>query len=144
MRADEHARTVTARGARSLWGVARKFFVRTFGCQMNEHDSERIAAELVADGLERTDDLEEADVVVLNTCCIRENADTKLYGHLGQLKSLAERKPGPPDRGRGLSRAKGAGGDPRPGARTSRRSSARTTSGGLASSSTRPGASATR
>jgi len=74
--------------------VACKFFVRTFGCQMNEHDSERIAAELVAAGLERTDDPEQADVVVLNTCCIRENADTKLYGHLGQLKSLADRRPG--------------------------------------------------
>jgi tRNA-2-methylthio-N6-dimethylallyladenosine synthase len=61
---------------------------------MNEHDSERIAAELVAAGLERTDDPEQADVVVLNTCCIRENADTKLYGHLGQLKSLADRRPG--------------------------------------------------
>ena len=74
--------------------MACKFFVRTFGCQMNEHDSERIAAELVAAGLERTDDPEQADVVVLNTCCIRENADTKLYGHLGQLKSLADRRPG--------------------------------------------------
>jgi tRNA-2-methylthio-N6-dimethylallyladenosine synthase len=61
---------------------------------MNEHDSERIAADLVADGLERTDDLEEADIVVVNTCCIRENADTKFYGHLGQLKSLADRRPG--------------------------------------------------
>ncbi len=60
---------------------------------MNEHDSERIGAELAAAGLERTADLEEADVVVLNTCCIRENADTKLYGHLGQLKSLADRRP---------------------------------------------------
>jgi len=73
--------------------MARKFFVRTFGCQMNEHDSERIAAELGADGLERTEELEEADVVVLNTCCIRENADNKLYGHLGHLKSLRDRKP---------------------------------------------------
>jgi len=73
--------------------VARKFFIRTFGCQMNEHDSARIAADLVADGLERTDDLDEADVVVLNTCCIRENAATKLYGHLGQLKPLTDRRP---------------------------------------------------
>jgi len=73
--------------------MTRKFFVRTFGCQMNEHDSERIAAELGGDGLERTDELEEADVVVLNTCCIRENADNKLYGHLGHLKSLRDRKP---------------------------------------------------
>jgi len=68
--------------------------VRTFGCQMNEHDSRRIAADLLADGLEATDDLESADVVVLNTCCIRENADNKLYGHLGHLKSLQERHPG--------------------------------------------------
>ncbi len=74
--------------------MARKFFIRTFGCQMNEHDSERIAADLVADGFERTGDLEEADVVVLNTCCIRENAETKLYGHLGQLRSLTLRRPG--------------------------------------------------
>lgn len=59
--------------------MARKFFVRTFGCQMNEHDSRRIASDLVADGLEPTDDVDEADVVVLNTCCIRENADNKLY-----------------------------------------------------------------
>jgi tRNA-2-methylthio-N6-dimethylallyladenosine synthase len=61
---------------------------------MNEHDSERLAGLLVADGLEPTDDVEGADVVVLNTCCIRENADNKLYGHLGWLKSLQERRPG--------------------------------------------------
>ena len=74
--------------------VTRRFYVRTFGCQMNEHDSERISGLLVADGLEPTDDLETADVVVLNTCCIRENADNKLYGHLGHLKSLKDRRPG--------------------------------------------------
>jgi tRNA-2-methylthio-N6-dimethylallyladenosine synthase len=74
--------------------MARTFHIRTFGCQMNEHDSERLAGMLVADGLEPTDDVEEADVVVLNTCCIRENADNKLYGHLGWLKSLQERRPG--------------------------------------------------
>jgi tRNA-2-methylthio-N6-dimethylallyladenosine synthase len=66
----------------------RKFLVRTFGCQMNEHDSERIASLLVADGMERTTDVSDADVVVLNTCCIRQNADDKLYGTLGHLKSL--------------------------------------------------------
>jgi tRNA-2-methylthio-N6-dimethylallyladenosine synthase len=67
--------------------------VRTFGCQMNEHDSERIAAQLEADGMVLTDDAETADVIVLNTCCIRENADNKLYGHLGHLKALKERRP---------------------------------------------------
>jgi len=74
--------------------ASRTFHIRTFGCQMNEHDSERIAGLLVADGLEPTDDIEQADVVVLNTCCIRENADNKLYGHLGHLKSLRDRRPG--------------------------------------------------
>ena len=61
---------------------------------MNEHDSERLAGLLVAQGLEATDDPEAADVVVLNTCCVRENADNKLYGTLGHLKSLKDRHPG--------------------------------------------------
>ena len=72
----------------------KKFLVRTFGCQMNEHDSEQISAVLRADGMVRTDELDEADVVVLNTCCVRQNADDKLYGHLGHLKTLRQRRPG--------------------------------------------------
>ncbi len=71
----------------------RTFYIRTFGCQMNEHDSERLAGSLVADGLVATDDMETADVVVFNTCCIRENADNKFYGHLGNLKTLRESRP---------------------------------------------------
>ncbi|HUY20872.1 MAG TPA: tRNA (N6-isopentenyl adenosine(37)-C2)-methylthiotransferase MiaB [Acidimicrobiales bacterium] len=74
--------------------MARTFHIRTFGCQMNVHDSERLAGMLIADGLEPAADAEHADVVVLNTCCIRENADNKLYGHLGHLKSLRDRRPG--------------------------------------------------
>ena len=65
---------------------ARRYIVRTFGCQMNEHDSERIAGLLEHDGLVPADSMDDADLVVLNTCCIRENADNKLYGNLGQLK----------------------------------------------------------
>ena len=77
------------------WSVAAKrYLIRTFGCQMNEHDSERLAGLLEDDGMEATDDVEQADVVLLNTCCIRENADNKLYGHLGHLKSLKDRRPG--------------------------------------------------
>jgi tRNA-2-methylthio-N6-dimethylallyladenosine synthase len=72
---------------------ARRFFIRTFGCQMNEHDSERIAGLLAAEGMQHTDDVEQADVVVFNTCCVRENADNKLYGHLGRVKALKERRP---------------------------------------------------
>ncbi|MFI5046404.1 MAG: tRNA (N6-isopentenyl adenosine(37)-C2)-methylthiotransferase MiaB [Acidimicrobiia bacterium] len=71
----------------------RRFHVRTFGCQMNEHDSERIAGLLTSQGMVSTDDVEAADVVVLNTCCIRENADHKLYGHLGRLKALKAERP---------------------------------------------------
>ncbi|HWE56100.1 MAG TPA: MiaB/RimO family radical SAM methylthiotransferase, partial [Acidimicrobiales bacterium] len=73
--------------------MARRYYVRTFGCQMNEHDSARIASLLDDDGMEACDDPESADVIVLNTCCIRENADNKLYGHLGHLKTLKDRNP---------------------------------------------------
>ncbi len=73
--------------------MPRTYFIRTFGCQMNEHDSERLAGLLVADGLSPAASMEEADVVVLNTCCIRENADRRLYGTLGRLKELVDAKP---------------------------------------------------
>ena len=73
--------------------MSRRFYVRTYGCQMNEHDSERIAGLLAAEGMEPADDIDDADVVVLNTCCIRENADNKLYGQLGHLKTLKESRP---------------------------------------------------
>lgn len=76
-----------------LVGRTKKFLIRTFGCQMNEHDSEKLAGFLVDDGLVQTTDPGEADVIILNTCCIRENADNKLYGHLGHLKSLQEKNP---------------------------------------------------
>ncbi len=67
--------------------MSRSYIVRTYGCQMNEHDSERISGLLEADGLVRAENEADADVVVLNTCCIRENADNKLYGNLGHLKT---------------------------------------------------------
>jgi tRNA-2-methylthio-N6-dimethylallyladenosine synthase len=73
--------------------TGKTYVVRTFGCQMNEHDSERIAGLLEADGLRPAANVEDADVVVLNTCCIRENADNKLYGNLGHLKTLKQRRP---------------------------------------------------
>ena len=60
---------------------------------MNEHDSERIAGLLETDGYARTEDTEDAEVVVLNTCAVRENADSRLYGSLGHLKPLKERNP---------------------------------------------------
>ncbi|MBI4882816.1 MAG: tRNA (N6-isopentenyl adenosine(37)-C2)-methylthiotransferase MiaB [Actinobacteria bacterium] len=74
--------------------MSRSFIVRTFGCQMNDHDSERIAGLLEADGLTAVADQDDADIVVLNTCCIRENADNKLYGSLGWLRSWKNERAG--------------------------------------------------
>ena len=71
----------------------RRYFIRTFGCQMNEHDSERLAGLLEADGMVPATDAAEADVIVVNTCCIRENADNKLYGNLGMLKAAKDQRP---------------------------------------------------
>ena len=72
--------------------MSRSYVVRTYGCQMNEHDSERISGLLEADGLVRVESEADADVVVLNTCCIRENADNKLYGNLGHLKTWKDQR----------------------------------------------------
>ena len=73
--------------------MERNFLIRTFGCQMNEHDSERIGGMLMSDGMTPTDDVSDARVIVLNTCAIRENADNKLYGNLGHLKPLKAKDP---------------------------------------------------
>jgi tRNA-2-methylthio-N6-dimethylallyladenosine synthase len=73
---------------------ARTYIVRTFGCQMNDHDSERIKGLLETDGLQPVESEADADVVVINTCCIRENADNKLYGTLGHLKTWKGQREG--------------------------------------------------
>src|SRR5918992_261433 len=72
----------------------RTYFLRTFGCQMNEHDSERMAGMLEADGYARVERPEDASVVLFNTCCIRENADQRLYGNLGHMKAIKDANPG--------------------------------------------------
>jgi tRNA-2-methylthio-N6-dimethylallyladenosine synthase len=66
----------------------QKYFIRTYGCQMNVHDSEEIASRLESLGFTATDKLEDSDIVILNTCAIRENAHDKLYGFLGRCKHL--------------------------------------------------------
>ena len=73
---------------------ARTYFIRTHGCQMNEHDSERAAGVLETMGYRRAPDAASADLVLFNTCAIRENADNKLYGQLTQLKPLKLADPG--------------------------------------------------
>lgn len=75
-------------------GHGRTYEVRTFGCQMNVHDSERMSGALEAAGYVKAEPGAEADVVVLNTCAVRENADNKLYGTLGHLASVKRQRPG--------------------------------------------------
>lgn len=70
-----------------------KYFINTYGCQMNVHDSEKIAGILEELGYEPATCQEEADVVAFNTCCIRETAEQKIYGHIGALKKVKQRKP---------------------------------------------------
>src|SRR5207248_209537 len=74
--------------------AARTYQVRTFGCQMNVHDSERLAGVLEAAGYSLAVEGEPADVVVLNTCAVRENADNRLYGNLGHLAPVKAGRPG--------------------------------------------------
>jgi len=69
--------------------VARKYLIETFGCQMNVHDSERMAGLLEQAGYEATDEASDADLVVINTCSVRERAEEKLYTRLGELRLLA-------------------------------------------------------
>ena len=74
-------------------GIGKKYFVKTYGCQMNEHDSENIKAILEDMSFTETSVMEDADLILLNTCAIRENAHNKVFGYLGRIKHLKESKP---------------------------------------------------
>ena len=67
-----------------------KYTVLTMGCQLNENDSEKISGMLEASGYTKTDDLSQANVIVFNTCCVRENAEDRLFGKLGEVKKYKE------------------------------------------------------
>ncbi len=70
----------------------KTFYIKTYGCQMNEHDSENMIAILKEMGMNRVEDMEEADLILLNTCSIRENAHNKVFGMLGRIKHLKQTK----------------------------------------------------
>ena len=70
----------------------KKYFIKTYGCQMNVHDSEELAAYLTSLGAISTDNLEDSDIAILNTCAIRENAQDKVFGFLGRCKHLKKTK----------------------------------------------------
>ena len=73
-------------------GLNKKYYIKTYGCQMNEHDSENIKAILSEMNFTETDKLEDADLIILNTCAIRENAHNKVFGLLGRIKHLKQTK----------------------------------------------------
>lgn len=73
--------------------VMPKYHVRTFGCQMNENDSEHIAGVLAATGAEKAANVEDADIIIVNTCAVRRKSEEKLYSYLGRLASLKKRRP---------------------------------------------------
>lgn len=74
-------------------GQGRKFFIRTFGCQMNEHDTEVMAGIFLQLGYTPTQSVQEANVILLNTCAIRENAENKVFGELGHYKKIKRDNP---------------------------------------------------
>lgn len=76
------------------FGLGKKYYIKTYGCQMNEHDSEMISAILEDMKYTNAKDYEDADLIILNTCAIRENAHNKTFGMLGRIKHLKQVKPG--------------------------------------------------
>ncbi|MBC5629301.1 tRNA (N6-isopentenyl adenosine(37)-C2)-methylthiotransferase MiaB [Clostridium sp. NSJ-6] len=70
-----------------------KYYIETWGCQMNEEDSEKLSGMLKNIGYSRTETKEEAGIILYNTCCVRENAENKVFGNLGQLKALKRKNP---------------------------------------------------
>ena len=73
--------------------MGKKYHITTYGCQMNIHESEKIAGLLRKDGYESTPLQEDADIILFNTCCIRENAENHAFGNIGALKKLKKNKP---------------------------------------------------
>lgn len=76
-----------------LFGQGKTYYVKTYGCQMNEHDSENIKAILEDMGYTESDEMEKADFILLNTCAIRENAHNKVFGMIGRIKHLKMERP---------------------------------------------------
>lgn len=74
-------------------GKGKRFLIRTYGCQMNEHDTEVMAGIFMEMGYEPTENTEDADIILLNTCAIRENAENKVFGEIGHLKPLKMQNP---------------------------------------------------
>lgn len=73
-------------------GQNKKYYILTMGCQLNENDSEKIAGILESMGYQKTEELLDSDIIIYNTCCVRENAEERLFGKVGEVKKLKESK----------------------------------------------------
>ncbi len=93
VRSNEEVKTIKATNLKSNKFAGKKYYLRTYGCQMNVHDSEEIKGILSNLGFISTENYEDADIIVLNTCAIRENAHDKVFGFLGRVKHLKKEKP---------------------------------------------------
>ncbi len=89
----EESKAAAARIKELLCGRSFKYYIETYGCQMNEHDSEKLAGMLTECGAQRADEKNEADIILFNTCCVREHAEKRLMGNVGALKKLKDTKP---------------------------------------------------
>ena len=71
----------------------KKAYLLVYGCQMNVSDAERMAGELASIGYARTDEMQAADLILINTCCVRESAEDRVYGKIGEIKHLKRKNP---------------------------------------------------
>ncbi|MBQ6692036.1 MAG: radical SAM protein, partial [Clostridia bacterium] len=79
---------------KEMQGCGRKYYVESYGCQMNEHDAEKIAGMLQACGYSKAETKNDANLILYNTCCIREHAEKRVFGNIGALKKRKEEDPG--------------------------------------------------
>ena len=91
MDSEIQSQLATALKVKALIGEGKKVYISTFGCQQNEADSERLMGLACLMGYERTEDMEEADLIIFNTCAIREHAELKALSKAGALRKLKER-----------------------------------------------------
>ena len=86
-------KTVANNSLRPLKGEGKKLFIETYGCQMNAGDSEIVVSIMQQEGYRYTESIDEADIILINTCSIRDNAEQRIWGRLSEMRRLRKRKP---------------------------------------------------